>query len=274
MTHLNYKTGWNSIDQTENPACYIQFIDQVRKQDDAPEQYQTLFKELAAQAGEQILDVGCGTGGTTRALARQEKGIRQITGVDNSAIMIAEAENRAAGLNLPLAYQVADAHQLPFDENTFDRCYSIGVFEIIDQPQNILAEMNRVLHPGGRLVIVTGDIDASMIDAADKTVTRKIIHYACDYENNGWIGRQLPGYCHDLGLIDIKTTTRMLAITRYERWAKVWWQKWAKGAQAAGAISANELKDWLNDLQARDQAGKFFATWAGIIVTAVKPHNV
>jgi hypothetical protein len=64
----------------------------------------------------------------------------------------------------------------------------------------------------------------------------------------------------------------MLAITKYEIWAKLWWQKWADGAQAAGVISADELRDWLDDLQKRDQAGKFFATWAGIIVSATKPQ--
>lgn len=271
MTEQNYKSGWSNIDQTENPAYYIQFMNRVRPQDDAPEPYQSLFTALGVKPGQEILDVGCGTGGTMRALAQHEPAIGRIVGVDNSAVMIAEAEKRAAGSNWPLTHHVIDAHQLPFADNSFDGCFATGVFEIIEQPQTVLAEMARVLRPGGRLVVITGDIDATMIDATNRTVTRKIIHYANDYEGNGWIGRQLPGFCHDLGLANIQAVPRMMPITRYEMWAELWWQGWAEAAAAAGTITAEELQDWLADLQARDRAGKFFAAWAGITVSARKP---
>lgn len=267
----SYQTDWCHIDQTENPAYYVEFIDRVRQPDDAPQQYQVVFSALDAQPGDHVLDVGCGTGGAMRALARQVEGIGRVVGIDNSTVMLDEAEKRAAGLDLPLAFRLGDGRRLPFADDSFDRCYSVGVFEIIEQPQTVLAEMVRVLRPGGRLVIGAGDTDASMIDATDVALTRKIIHYACDYEGNGLIGRRLPGYCHDLGLVDIEIAVRAAAITRYEMWAELWWRRWAAGAQAAGVITAVELTSWLEDLQARDRAGKFFASMAGVVTSANKP---
>ncbi len=266
----SYKDGWANIDQTQHPAYYVEFIDQVRLKDDAPEQYQILFDKLAAQPGETILDVGCGTGGTTRALPQQVDNIGQIVGLDNSRVMLVAAQERATGLDLPLRYEVGDARQMPFESNSFDRCYADGVFEIIPQPELVLAEMKRVLRPGGRLVISTGDIDATMIAATNKVVTRRIIHYASDFESNGWMGRELPALLHDLGLVDISITTRTAPVRHFDRWAKFWWQGWAENAQKAGVISEIELADWLADLQARYEGGKFFATWAGVIAAADK----
>lgn len=120
--------------------------------------------------------------------------------------------------------------------------------------------MKRILRPGGRLVISTGDIDATMIATTNKLVTRKIIHYVCDYESNDWMGRELPARYYDLGLIDVSVTTRMSVVRNFEKWAKYWRQGRAESAQAASVISEGELADWLLDLQSRDREGKFFAT--------------
>lgn len=270
MTQKSFRAQWSEIDQASEPESFVQFMDRVRPNEDDPAQYGNLFEQLAAQPGEYVLDIGCGTGGAARALAHQVKGINRVIGVDNSRLMIEVAQKRAAGLNLPIEYQVMDAHHLRFDDDTFDGCYSLGVFEIIKVPRQVLAEMIRVLRPGGRLVINTTDTDARMIDATDREVTRKIIHYVSDYEMNGWIGRQLPGYCHEMGLTDIKVETRSWVITNYERWAESAWRGYAERAHTHGVISATQLADWFRDLEARHQAGRFFATTTFFSISAKK----
>ena len=270
MTQQSFRTQWSEIDQTDEPESFVQFMDRTRSQDDDPKQYRNIFEPLSAQSGEHILDIGCGTGGAVRALAQHVKGINRVIGVDNSRLMIEVAKKRAAGLGLPIEYQVADAHQLKFDDDTFDGCFSLGVFEIIKEPRQVLAEMVRVLRPGGRLVINTTDTDARMIDAADREVTRKIIHYVSDYEMNGWIGRQLPGYCHEMGLTDIKVEIRSWGVNNYEQWSESSWRGYAERAQANGVISAKQLADWFKDLEERHQAGRFFATATFFSISANK----
>ena len=194
-----------------------------------------------------------------------------MIGVDYSAAMIAAAEQRAAGLNFPIAYRVADAQALPFDDNTFDGCFSTGVFEILPDPRQALAEMVRVTRSGGRVVVATCDVDATAIDAADRTVTRKLLHFIADCECNGWIGRQLRGYAHELGLVDCKVVTDTWLISDFPFAYDLWFRHFLARAQAAGVLTAAEVAHWVADQEERHQAGRCFIGWAIFALSARKP---
>ena len=105
---------------------------------------------LDAQAGERILDVGCGTGLLLERLGRLAPAAR-LVGVDPVPEMLALAHRRlpasAANLN------EAAAERLPFEGGSFDAVVSASVFHYVRQPEVALAEMRRVLRPGGRLVL-------------------------------------------------------------------------------------------------------------------------
>lgn len=275
MPPQSFQAGWAAIDQTSDPTAYIRFMDNYRrgKSDSAPEQYKPIFDLLAAQEGETILDVGCGTGGAVRALAPQVGHCGRVIGIDASITMIAEAEKRSAGLTLPIEYRVADAHALPFPDNSFDGCYADGVFEILPDPRRALAEMMRVLRPGGRLVIPAPDADGSVIDAADRDVTRRFIHFMSDHESNGWIGRQLPGYALALGLEEINIVPLTGIVTDFDYAYGLWFRDSLAHAQAAGVLSAAEVSAWVADQEARQWVGRCFLTWAVFLLSARKPKN-
>jgi ubiquinone/menaquinone biosynthesis C-methylase UbiE len=273
MLPPSFQAGWATIDQTSDPASYIRFMDNYRrgKSDSDPEQYKPIFDLLAVQAGEMILDVGCGTGGAVRALAPKVGHGGRIVGIDASRTMIAEAEKRSVGVTLPIEYRVADAHALPFPDNSFDGCYADGVFEILPDPHQALAEMVRVLRPGGRLVIPGPDAEGSVIDAADRDVTRRFIHFMSDHESNGWIGRQLPGYAVGLGLEAINVVPLTGIVTNFAFAYDLWFRDSLAHAQAAGVLSATEVTAWVADQEARQRAGRCFLTWAVFVLYACKP---
>jgi len=96
-----------------------------------------------------LLDVGCGTGSFLRAI---EDIVAKAHGVDLSAGMVAHAQKRSAK-NERLAFSKIDGPQLPFADDSFDAVTSVLSFRYLDWDP-IIAEILRVLKPGGRLFII------------------------------------------------------------------------------------------------------------------------
>ena len=110
-----------------------------------------LFDTLVAEGdllGRRVLDVGCGTGRLSAALA--ERGAK-VWGVDPSPEMLAQAR-RAAGPSV--GFREAAAEALPFRDGWFERAVLLLVVHLVDR-RRALAEVARVLAPGGRAVVAT-----------------------------------------------------------------------------------------------------------------------
>lgn len=262
MTSEGFKSGWMSVDGDADPYHYVRLMDMIRGgREDDPAQYRAVFDSLEVRDGDRVLDVGCGTGGGVRALAKRFPGLGAAVGVDKSETMVAEARARTtAAERARVEFVAADAHELPFPEGSFDSAYSLRVFEIIGDPRRALSEMARVLRPGGRVVINGPDMDAWTIDAADRGVTRKVLHHACDFETNGWVGRQLPAWCKELGLADIQVAPVGICITEFEPVYDLCLRAFAERATAAGVVTEEEVARWVEDLRERDRTGHFFSS--------------
>ena len=98
------------------------------------------------------LDVGSGPGNVTAALARAAGLDGFAFGVDISEPMLARAVEAEAGRQV--GFLRADAQKLPFRDDTFDAVTSIAVLQLIPDAEAALAEMARVLRPGGRMAIM------------------------------------------------------------------------------------------------------------------------
>lgn len=101
-------------------------------------------------AGELALDIGCGTGAHTLWLAEQRL---HVTGLDESAAMLGVARAKSRGLDPAPEWLHADAGSLPFGEGRFDLVVSVAALEFVDEPTAVVREAERVLRPGGRLVM-------------------------------------------------------------------------------------------------------------------------
>jgi len=107
------------------------------------------------QPGEQALDVGCGTGTLALEVARRVGRTGRVAGIDPGAVQIARARAKAARRRLPIEFQIGVIEQLPFPDQSFDVVFSTLMMHHLPAPlkRQGLAEIVRVLKPGGRLVI-------------------------------------------------------------------------------------------------------------------------
>lgn len=118
-----------------------------------------LIDLLAPQAGERILDLGCGTGHLSAQIA--ESGA-QVVGIDASAQMVESARVSYPGVQ----FHLADACSFSTEEN-FDGVFSNAALHWIKPPRSAAETMARVLRPGGRLVLeMGGKGNVATIDSA------------------------------------------------------------------------------------------------------------
>ncbi len=108
--------------------------------------------KAARQVGGQILEIGVGTG-----LSFDDyDASTEITGIDLSEPMIARARLRAASGRYPFVKGLAvmDAHNLRFDNGTFDCVVGQFVITLVADPERVLSECARVVKPGGQIILV------------------------------------------------------------------------------------------------------------------------
>lgn len=114
------------------------------------------LKEIVDGTQQQILDVACGTGDSTIAIAKAMEPGGRVTGIDISAGMMEPLMRKAAheGVHDRIKLLQADALQMPFEADTFHRVTcAFGIRNFEDRNKG-LAEFLRVLKPGGRAVIL------------------------------------------------------------------------------------------------------------------------
>ncbi|MBU2009815.1 MAG: methyltransferase domain-containing protein [Chloroflexi bacterium] len=105
---------------------------------------------LSPQAGERVLDAGCGTGVFTLDILAAGA---SVVGLDISGPMIGVARKKSKGY--PFSAVRGDMLHLPFRDNHFDKAVSITALEFIRDARSAVGELFRVTRPGGSVVVAT-----------------------------------------------------------------------------------------------------------------------
>lgn len=119
-------------------------------------EHRSAIEAADLQPGEKVLDAGCGPGTMAIAMAAKTGDEGEVVGIDASMDMIGEARRTAAKESSTARFESAAIESLPFADGTFDAASS--TFMLHHLPEDVqakgLAEVRRVLKPGGRFVIV------------------------------------------------------------------------------------------------------------------------
>lgn len=104
--------------------------------------------------GEKVLDVGCGTGSLTFALLKAAD-LSEIAAIDYSPIFVEETIRR--NTDSRVSVREGDACAIPFDDGTFDRAMALLVLHFVPDASKAVAEMRRVVQPGGVVAAAVWD---------------------------------------------------------------------------------------------------------------------
>lgn len=115
-------------------------------------------------AGDHVLDVCCGTGTLALAAQRRVGASGSVRGVDMSPEMVARAQAKAARAGQAVGFEVASAAALPFADQAFDVVMCSLALHHLDRDTRecAIAEMHRVVKPGGRVAVVEFGARASL----------------------------------------------------------------------------------------------------------------
>jgi ubiquinone/menaquinone biosynthesis C-methylase UbiE len=158
------------------------------------------------EEGKYVLDVGCGVGATPAYLAK-EVGCR-VMGVDLLDKMVEQSRERAKeeGVEDRTEFRVADARELPFEDNTFDAVISESVNIFFDDKSHAIGEYARVAKPGG----CVGMIEVTWLKSppAEMEESLKDVAYIMPLDARGW-----EGLMKAAGLVDVVGRTHRMNLS-------------------------------------------------------------
>jgi len=167
---------------------------------DVVAQRERILQALALTTGERVLDIGSGPGllAYDMAVAVGQKG--RVSGVDISQPMVAMAEKRCS--ELPWAeFRIAGATQLPYPDDDFDAAVSTQVYEYVRDVPAALAELHRVLRPGGRAIILDTDYGSLVIRTEDAPRKARVLSAWDEHFAHANLPRMLSGQLRDAGFV-------------------------------------------------------------------------
>jgi ubiquinone/menaquinone biosynthesis C-methylase UbiE len=235
---------------------------------------QRSYQLMHLQPGSKVLDVGCGPGTDTIALAQLVGPTGQVVGIDFNPTFVAQADDRAvqAGVRTWVTHHHADATNLPFEANSFDACQSERLLQHLHHPEQAVAEMVRSTRSGGWIVLIDADWGMLSIDTPEVDIERRLARFNAEAHNNGYAGRQLYRLLKRQQLTNMVIEMVPVYFTDYPLAEKaIGPAEIAQDALLQGVITEEEARRWRASLAQADAEGVFFASIPGVLIAGRKP---
>jgi ubiquinone/menaquinone biosynthesis C-methylase UbiE len=263
--------AWSSPDSL-GKADVVQMAAHLESAARSPDQalVNAVVQEVMAPApGEELLEVGSGSGVLCRRMAPAVAPGGRLYGLDVSPGFVRQAGKYAAaeGLSEHIAFGVGAGEALPFPAASFDGAFAARLLLHVPDPGAVVSEMRRVVRPGGRVVLMDWDFETVSVDHPDREVTRRLIRWRVDnHGGNNWSGRQLWRRAVDAGLGDPQVIpVTVVARNEADALTQSLWRA-AQVARQRGGLTPAEHDAWVGELKARLAEGRFFASIVYFIV--------
>ena len=186
--------------------------------------------------GERVLDVGCGTGSLTFTFP-EIANVASVTGIDPAKSFVEFARSR--NTDPRISFQTADARALPFENNSFDRAFSMLVLQFIPDSARAVAEMRRVVRPGGTITAAVWDnfglphirLIAHIASVLDHSVDLKRLTQSLTTSD------EMAELWRELGFQNVEQTSLLIRM-EYSRFDD-YWMPFTRGEGPLGPLVTN-----------------------------------
>lgn len=230
---------------------------------------------MEIEPGHQVLDLGCGPGSDTVALAPRVGAAGRVIGVDSDRGMLAEARLRAeeAGVGAWVLHQLASARALPFRSDFFHASRSERLFQHLPDPEGVLREMLRVTWRKGWVVVLDTDWGALSLHSKETDLERRLARvHAERLLHNGYAGRQLYHLFKRQRLAEIRIEVYpVYMVDLAQIRALTVLDEVEQAAVNDGLLSGPELERWHASLAELDAEEGLFCTATLVMVRGRKP---
>lgn len=233
-------------------------LEEARRSPSAEARRERFLGIMAPRPGERVLDLGCGGGTITSAIATRVLPGGHVTGVDISRDAI-EIARSSRGQSPGLTFTQADAHDLPFPDGAFDAATCVSVVVFCAEPPRVLAELRRVLRPGGRLLVVNSDETSRTFHCRDETLGRTLDRAIARRVAHADIGGRLPEVLTEAGfsIEHVESNDRVERRFAANSPTRAWVQSIESYLVGSGGVMRAEYDRWLADLFDLDRRGEF-----------------
>ena len=266
-------SAFQDIDRSSDPSYWIGFLDALSDRDEVRSGRRQALEEMNLHDGDAVLDVGCGAGDMLLELSIASGSSGRSVGIDMSRAMATEARRRVREIGLWAEVSLADASLLPFAEATFNGCYIERVLCHVASPAAVIAELVRVVKPGGLVAAQEPDLTASIVDLPDSEVVEKMRRWRAERRTrNPRIGGELPRRLAEAGLTRISVAAvPVLMRGRPSKHMEDRERVHARQACDEGFISEDEVRNYLALLDETMAAERWFSVILMFLTMGRKP---
>jgi len=237
-------------------------------------QRRQVLKFLELTEGEQVLDIGCGPGLLAYDMAASIGPEGRVCGIDISEDMLAMSRKRCAEQSWA-EFQTADATILPYPNSSFDVAVSSQVYEYVADIPAALAELNRVLRPGGRAVVLDTDYGSLVIHTEHDARMVRVLSAWDEHFIHAELPRTLSWQLRNAGFAVQQRDVIPIFNPEYHEntFGKRLIAIMASFVVGRKGVSHEEAYAWMAEFAELGKLGKFFFSLNRYLFVADKPNT-
>jgi len=231
-----------------------------------------VLHSMALRAGEVVLDVGSGPGFLAENMAAIVGSSGVVSGIDQSEPMVALARERCRDQDW-VDIQVGEATGLPYQDGIFDAAVATQVYEYVEDVDQALRELFRVLRPGGRAFVVDTDWSSIVWNNSDRARMRHVLDAWGEHLVDAHLPATLTPKLKRAGFQVVRRDVNPMFNPEYspDSYSGGLLEGIRLFIPGRRGLSSEDADAWAADLRALGEAGEYFFSVNRYLFMAVKP---